>query len=366
MELLFAFAFGMGLGAALGAGVVVLLTWTREKIERERGFGDFAGEVHRAVSDMTAKLHLATTDFSSKLHSATDSMRTLFVSEITSRRQAFGVINEQLNNAAKQGQQILQVTHLLSQALAHPSLRGQWGERMLEDVLRPTGFQEGVNYLKQTSMETTADRPDFTFLLPRGLKVNLDSKFPLDNYLAYYQSRTDEEKREYKKRFLADVRRRIKEVASRGYINPAESTVDFVLVFIPNEQVYGFINAFDSALFDDAITNKVVLCSPWTLYPVLSIIRIAIDNFVLEKTTAAMLPLMGNFEKQWEAFNECLEKMGRRIADSQKEYEQLVGTRHRQMDKVLIQIETLRQQTDFHAAEDLFSRDGQAPRLENT
>lgn len=202
-------------------------------------------------------------------------------------------------------------------------------------------------------MVLTADRPDFTFLLPRGLKVNLDAKFPLDNYLAYYQAESDAEKREYKKRFLSDVRKRVKEVIGKGksYINLEENTVDFVTIFIPNEQVYSFINVYDSALFDDAIQSKVVLCSPWTLYPVLSIIRTAIDNFILEKTTATLLPLMGTFDKQWEAFNECLEKMGKKIGKAQKEHEQLVGTRHRQLDKVLGQIETLRQQTDFHAVE---------------
>jgi hypothetical protein len=63
---------------------------------------------------------------------------------------------------------------------------------------------------------------------------------------------------------------------------------------------------------------------------------------------------MGNFEKQWECFNDCLEKMGRKITEAQKEHEQLVGTRHRQLDKVLGQIQLLRDQTDFHAVD----RDG--------
>jgi hypothetical protein len=42
-----------------------------------------------------------------------------------------------------------------------------------------------------------------------------------------------------------------------------------------------------------------------------------------------MLPLMGSFDKQWEAFNECLEKMGRKIAEAQKEHEQLAGNLYR-------------------------------------
>jgi hypothetical protein len=46
--------------------------------------------------------------------------------------------------------------------------RGQWGERMAEDVLRLAGFVENVNYVKQTQLEGGTGRPDFTFPLPKG------------------------------------------------------------------------------------------------------------------------------------------------------------------------------------------------------
>ena len=49
-----------------------------------------------------------------------------------------------------------------------PTARGQWGERMAEDVLRLAGFVENVNYVKQTQVEGGTGRPDFTFPLPEG------------------------------------------------------------------------------------------------------------------------------------------------------------------------------------------------------
>jgi DNA recombination protein RmuC len=245
--------------------------------------------------------------------------------------------------------ELLRTTTALHHALAHPTVRGQWGERMVEDVLKPIGFQEGVNYHKQCVADAT--RPDYSFPLPRSLKVNLDSKFPLDNYLAHLRTESEIEKQEFTKRFLRDVRQRIKTVACKDYINPEDGTVDFVLVFIPNEQVYGFIHLHDPAIFDDALKNKVILCSPWTLYPVLSIIRLAIDNFILEKNTGTLLGLFHSFEKQWTAFNECLLKMGNRISDTRKEFDHLVNTRQTQLDKVLTKVESLRHQTGVHDGE---------------
>ena len=264
----------------------------------------------------------------------------------------FGFVLSLLFFWGRERSDLARVTAELHDALAHPTLRGQWGERMVEDVLRPVGFQEGINYHQQHTGDGSATRPDYSFLLPRALKVNLDCKFPLSNYLALLRAGSEVEKQEFKKRFLRDARLRIKEVASKDYINPGDGTVDFVLVFIPNEQVYDFIHLHDPTIFDDGLKNKVILCSPWTLYPVLSIIRLAIDNFILENNTGTLLGLLLSFEKQWTAFNDCLQKMGNRLADARKEFDQLVTTRQRQLDNVLTKVETLRHQTGFHDGED--------------
>ncbi|GIX04282.1 MAG: hypothetical protein KatS3mg114_0151 [Planctomycetaceae bacterium] len=92
-------------------------------------------------------------------------MRNLFTGDMGNRRQTFGIITEQLATAAKQTNAFLQVTLALSHAFSYPTIRGQWGERMVEDVLKRTGFQEGINYIKQTGLSLTSNRPDFTFLL---------------------------------------------------------------------------------------------------------------------------------------------------------------------------------------------------------
>jgi len=326
MELLISFGIGLLLGIIVGVGVALLINWMNEKVQRQHSFDDFV----------------------EKIEKETDKVKTLLSDEMGNRRQTFGSISSQLSGAAQQTSELVKVTHALSTALAHPTIRGQWGERMVEDILAPIGFVEGINYVKQsTTVGVTQGRPDFTFFLPRDFKVNLDSKFPLDNYLAYSKSKNEHERKELRKKFLGDVRRRMKELANKEYINPEAKTVDFVLLFIPNEQVYSFINVYDPTFFDEAIANKVVLCSPWTLYPVISIIHKSIDNFILEKTTSELLPLMNGFDKQWQEFNSCLEKIGKKISEAQKEYEHLIGTRQRQLDKVLNQIDSLRQQKDF-------------------
>ena len=136
----------------------------------------------------------------------------------------------------------------------------------------------------------------------------------------------------------------MKEVTTRDYIDPTKDTLDYVLLFIPNEQIYAFIHDQDQALLENALQKKVVLCSPITLFAILAVIRQSVDNFALEKTSNEILSLLGQFKKQWQQFVGKLEVMGKRIADTQKEYDTLTSTRKRQLEKPLNKIEEIRTQ----------------------
>lgn len=264
------------------------------------------------------------------------------------RVEKFGMLAQKLSESQKTIQQLNETTSKLTSALASSKVRGQWGERMAEDILRLSGLKEGINYLKQKAIQSANTRPDYTFLLPNELKLNMDVKFPYDNYMAYQNAASDAEKETYKQNFLKDVRQRIKEVTTRDYINPSENTVDYVLVFIPNEHMYSFIMESDSTIIDEALKQKVILCSPITLYAILAIIRQAVDNFSLEKKASQIIELMGLFYKQWNEFLKSLETMGKKIDDAKKEFERLTTTRKNQLEKPLRKIEQLREATGIH------------------
>lgn len=268
------------------------------------------------------------------------------------RAEKFGQLSEHLKLASEQTSELRQTTDTLREALVSSKTRGQWGERMAEDVLRLAGFIENINYLKQKSINEVGTIPDFTFLLPNGLKVNMDVKFPFDNYVKFLDSDSQSEKETYRDKFLKDVKSRVKEITTREYINPEQNTVDYVILFIPNEQIYAFIHEQDYRILEDAIRNKVVFCSPVTLFAVLAVIRQAVENFALSATSNEILTHLGTFQKQWEKFIEKLEIVGRRIGDAQREYESLITTRVRQLEKPLREIENLKSQQNLQLPPD--------------
>ncbi len=288
------------------------------------------------------------------------------ISEFEKDRAAkFGQLEKQLSLALEQTTRLQETTNQLRQALASTRVRGQWGERMAEDILRLMGFVEGINYEKQTLGEASQGRPDYTFYLPQGRKINMDVKFPLDNYLHYLEASSEQERENYRQQFLRDVRARIKEVTTRDYINPKDNTLDYVLVFIPNEQVYAFINENDRTLLDGALEKKVILCSPITLYAILAIIRQAMENFNLQNTAGEILNLLDSFYKQWQAFVKSLDKVGRKIEEAQREFEYLNSTRKNQLEKPLRQIETIKSRVQPEMLEEAGAIPTEAELIEN-
>lgn len=235
-------------------------------------------------------------------------------------------------------------TERLSHALASSQKRGEWGERMAEDIIRLIGMIEGVNYIKQKTLDSSAGRPDYTFFLPNNLKINMDVKFPIDNYIHYLNAGSEHDKRRYKEELLKNTKVMIKQLTTRDYINPTENTVDYVIMFIPNEQVYSFINEADITIMDEALKQKVILCSPFTLYAVLAVIRQAIENFNLERTASEILKLLSEFSKQWNVYKDKFRIMGERLDAAKKEYDSLITTRSNMLERPLKKIDEIRKQ----------------------
>jgi DNA recombination protein RmuC len=255
--------------------------------------------------------------------------------------QQHGQLITNLRQATATSQALAETTQHLREALASPKARGQWGERMADDVLRTAGLVEGVTYLKQTAIDG-GSIPDVTFLLPGGRMLHMDVKFPVDNYLRHLEATTDHEREAASKAFLKDVRNRVRELSSRAYIQP-DSTLDEVLLFIPNESVWAFIHEQDPQLIDVAMQQKVVLCSPVSLFAVLAVIRQAVDQTRLARTSDEILQCLSAFRQQWTKYADAIDAVEKRFGMAQKSLDDLTGTRRRALERQLERIDDLRE-----------------------
>lgn len=240
------------------------------------------------------------------------------------RAQQTTAFNSALDHIFELNQRLTSTTERLSAALASPTSRGQWGERLAEDVLHAAGFIEGVNFHKQKKL-ANGSVPDFSFLLPKSQELAMDVKFPIDNYVNSLESESELESRRYLKRFRADVRKRISELDDRGYIEPGR-TLNHVLLFVPNEGIYAAMHSIDPTIIDFALSKRVVLCSPMSLFAMLAVIRQGVDNFMFASRTHELLIAVENLAADWERMSEPILKMGRGIESARRAYLDLTET----------------------------------------
>ena len=203
-----------------------------------------------------------------------------------------------------------QQTRNLISVLNNNQSRGQWAEFQVEDLLGIMEYKDGIHYESQKIMNS-GTKPDFTFYLPDNKTINMDSKFPLNLYMQLSKLNLDLEdetldeisrkqiteriKTKHKEFIDKAIKTKIDETASReGYISPEEDTVDFVLMYIPLENLYHFlltseIGASRTPVIQYAFSKKVILVSPQTLMAYLETIRHSMKLFSLQTDTKNIL-----------------------------------------------------------------------------
>ncbi len=239
---------------------------------------------------------------------------------------------------------LAQRTANLNEVLSSSQKRGQWGERLAEDMIRAAGLVEGVNYSKQ---DTTAGggRPDFTFTMPPDRVLFMDVKFPLDRYVAHLDAGDDATRAATKSDFVKAVRSHVDALAKRDYIDQTtEDALDYVLMFVPNESISGFVHEADAHLIDWALERKVVLCSPLTLYAFLVVIRQATESFHTEQTAAEITQQINKFSKEFDNYTAAVDKVRATFIKLDSELGAIAtdGTRFRKLSVPVRDIEKLR------------------------
>ncbi len=246
-------------------------------------------------------------------------------------------LKTELETSKDETQKLRTTTETLQTLLASSQKRGQWGERLVEDILQYVGLQENINYTKQSTMDD-GQRPDYTFKLPKNREINMDVKFPLAHYENYLQSTDIQLQDIEKKAFLQDVRKHMNEISKRGYIDTAKGTVDYAMMFIPNESIYGFINQEDPDFIGEALSKKIMLCSPITLYAVLSLLNQATSNFMMEQRASEIMNEVVKFQQQWDKFIDVMDKTGKNLDIAVRQFQDLISTRKRALDRPVSKI----------------------------
>jgi len=187
-------------------------------------------------------------------------------------------LKEQIAQLQKLNQQVSTEANALATALKGQSkTRGNWGELVVERILELSGLVEGREYDKQVAVqgEDGGRRvPDFVVHLPGGRDIVVDSKLALNAYLRATSAATEEARGAAMAEHVAALRNHVRELAAKDYTRLYGITsLDFVLMCVPNEAAY--VEALTAApgLFEEAFAKKIVLVSPSNLWPTLKAVE---------------------------------------------------------------------------------------------
>ena len=184
-----------------------------------------------------------------------------------------------INNLIKQTSLTAESANSLADALKHKGkVHGDWGERVLEEILEESGLREGLEYEKQSVVEdenSAKYRPDVIIHFPEGKNLIIDSKASLTAYTEALEAETDDERKSAVKRHSESVKKHVKELTDKRYQDNVENAMQYVLMFIPNEGAYVMALNDNPKLLQEAYRKGVIIVNPTNLMMTLHLVLIA-------------------------------------------------------------------------------------------
>ncbi len=237
----------------------------------------------------------------------------------------------QLNNQIR-----VDAVNLTNALKGNVKTQGDWGEMILERILENSGLTKGREYFVQETLKDENNRvlhnenggmmrPDVMIVYPDNRRVIIDSKVSLTAYVNYCNSETDAMREVALKEHLHSVRKHIDELANKNYDSWAGGTLDFVMMFIPNEASYVLAMQHDSSLWSDAYRKRVLLLSPANL---IASLKLTADLWSREYQNRNALEIADRGAKLYDkcvSFLESFTSIGDSIRKTQTVYEQALG-----------------------------------------
>jgi DNA recombination protein RmuC len=235
-------------------------------------------------------------------------------------------LREQLENLQRLNVQMTREAENLTRALrGDAKTQGAWGEFILESILEKSGLEKDREYFIQESF-TTAEgrlRPDVIIRLPEKRHVIIDSKVSLTAYTNFVNAATEEEKVAALKSHLISIRQHMKLLGDKNYQkNISDSSLDFVIMFIPVEPAYILAIQSEQMLYEEALERRIVFVSPTLLIPSLQLIK---NNWKQEYQTRNVIEIAskaGDLYDKFVGFSDDMISLGRHLETSKKFYEE--------------------------------------------
>jgi DNA recombination protein RmuC len=296
---------------------VAALAEEARKTDRERSSGEMrarAAEIKQVVEPIAEHLK--------KVQTQVETLER-------DRKETHGTIRQLFETVTAEVGRLRLETGTLVSALKRPQVRGSWGEIQLRNVARIAGMTDHVDFHDQRTLDAGDDgklRPDMTVHLPTGRDVVVDSKVPLDAYLASLEARDDAAREAELDRHAAQLRTHLDQLAAKSYHAALERSAEFVVCFIPNEACYVAALDRDPGLLEHGAGKGVLIATPTTLLALLHATHYGWQQAEVEESAREILDAGRELHRRSARFLESFSRLGRQLDSATGAYNEAVGS----------------------------------------
>jgi len=233
---------------------------------------------------------------------------------------------EELGTVKSAATEIQASSAVLRAVFEQKGARASFAEFQLEELLRDA-FPKDKYGIREKLGELGT--PDANLKTSDGI-VCIDAKFPLENYRKIFDAKTDAERKRHATAFRSDVGKHVDKVA--GYVRPDQGTARVAYLYIPSEAVFHYLADNEPQLFQEAVTDRVVITSPSTLLANLSLIKIAIEARditeradQIQKDLESLTLHFDSFEELWNTLRSHIQNAYGKSAEVDNSYQRLKG-----------------------------------------
>jgi DNA recombination protein RmuC len=245
------------------------------------------------------------------------------------RKETHGTVRQLFETITQEVGKLRMETGTLVSALKRPQVRGSWGEIQLRNVARIAGMTDHVDFHDQRTLDGGDDgrlRPDMTVHLPTGRDVVVDSKVPLDAYLASLEARDENERERELDRHATQLRTHLDKLGAKAYHSKLERSAEFVVCFIPNEACYVAALDRDPRLLEHGAEKGVLIATPTTLLALLHATHYGWRQAEVEESALEIAAAGKELHKRCGRFLDFFSKVGRQLDSATGAYNDAVGS----------------------------------------
>ncbi|MDX2131464.1 MAG: DNA recombination protein RmuC [Planctomycetota bacterium] len=237
------------------------------------------------------------------------------VTRITQLQESERLLREETGNLVK--------------ALRQPQVRGRYGELQLRRVAEIAGMRAYCDFEEQSSTrdgEGTLNRPDMIVRLPNGRHVVVDAKTNIQPYLDALEAKDPARVEACLDAYANGVAKTAAALGSKSYWKGYDGAPEFVVMFVPGEQLIDAALARRPDLLEAAARQNVLLAGPGSLIALLRAVHLGFREQKISEEARAIRDLVTELHQRLAIALEKAAGVQRSLAGAVKSWNEFAGS----------------------------------------